>query len=165
MIPKSQHFPCVINQTCTWPANHNSCGGLHTLHWAGFAPAPSTCRWNATNSRSAAQTAAARMRHVLMDSLQELNERHRGEMYILTSAKDHTHFMDAESTVQMWEGPLQDAFSKRRLQLGLARGEHRGALVYDAFTANESTSGGTTMRRNMRNTQRCSTRCLALRHF
>ena len=85
---------------------------------------------------------------------EELNERFRGEMYILTSAKDHNHFMDAESTIQMWEGPLLDAFSKRRHELGLTR-ETRGALVYDAFMANESTSGGTTVRRDLWGAQPC----------
>ena len=73
-------------------------------------------------------------------------------MYVITSGKETTHFMDAESTVQMWENCYKYAFSQRRHSLGMTRAGNRGALLYDAFTGNEA-MGGASVRRELFKTE------------
>ena len=75
----------------------------------------------------------------------ELNDEFRGENFIMPSGKDCNHFMDGESTVQMWEEVYGPAIIQRRHRL--MKPHAHAALLFDAFTANESMSGGCELRR------------------
>ena len=66
--------------------------------------------------------------------IDELNEKFAGEIFILSSGK-HTHFMDGQITVDMWQKCFTPAFARRRQVLGLDLSA-RGALLFDGFTGN-----------------------------
>ena len=82
-----------------------------------------------------------------MHQRKELNDEFRGEIFIMPSGKDCNHFMDGESTVQMWEEVYGPAIIQRRHRL--MKPHARAALLFDAFTANESMSGGCELRRSL----------------
>ena len=49
----------------------------------------------------------------------ELNKTYKGEVFIMSSGKDVTHFADAANNITMLENAYSPAFAARRAKLGL----------------------------------------------
>ena len=66
--------------------------------------------------------------------VKELNEKHAGRLFVISSGRER-HWMDATSTLRMWQDCLTFAFALKRKQLGVSK-EVTGMILYDAFGGN-----------------------------
>ena len=72
------------------------------------------------------------------NKIKELNDRFRGEAYIMTSSAD-SHFMDTDSSIEMWENVYGPAIACRRTEL--EKPDARACLIFDGFRGNDSGAG------------------------
>ena len=77
--------------------------------------------------------------------VQKANASHWGRCHIVVS-RSETHFMCADTTIELWNNLYGPAFVLRRQALGLPS-DALGMLLADAFTGNHATLAGEALRR------------------
>ena len=76
----------------------------------------------------------------------EIDDKYKGQIYVLNNTESTTHFMTSETILEMYENLYRHAYRLKRAQLNME--DRRGFLMCDGFTGAHRATGGHIERRD-----------------